>query len=123
MIQHHLSGTNGSQRIDDILPRVFGSTSADWLKHAGTFRIDVSACRDPHPALHHGTQVGDDVSEHVVGDNHIKPLGVLDKPHGGGIHVGIVTRDVREVLLSYFVEGTLPKVESKGQNVGLTTQG
>ena len=50
------------------------------------FRIDVSACRDPHPPCH-GTQVGDDVSEHVVGDNHIKPLRVLDKPHGGGIHV------------------------------------
>ena len=56
--------------------------------------IDVAAGGDAHAALNHRAEVGDDVAEHVVGDDHVEPLGVLHHPHAGGVDVGVVALDV-----------------------------
>jgi len=58
----------------------------DGLEHARTLRIEVGARRQTEASLDHGSQVGDYVSEHIGSYHHIKPLRILDKPHGYGIN-------------------------------------
>ena len=85
-------------------------------------RINIPAGRNPHPALNHGSKIGDDVPEHIVRNDHIEPFGVLDEPHRGGIHVGIVALDIRVILLADLVKRAFPQVESIGQHVRLSAE-
>ena len=84
--------------------------------------IDVATCGDSHPTLNHRSEVGDDVAEHVIGDDDVEPLRVFDEPHGSGVHVGIIALDVRVILLADFVEGALPEIECVSQHVGLAAE-
>ena len=121
-IEHHLAGADRGQRIDHALPGVFRRAAADGLEHARALRIDVAAGGDAHAALHHRAEVGDDVAEHVVGDDHVEPFGILDEPHRRGVHVGVIAFDGREILLADFVEGAFPEIEGVGQHVGLAAE-
>jgi hypothetical protein len=67
----------------------------DRLEHRGARRVDVAAGSEPKPALDHGAEVGDDVAEHVRGDDDVEPLGVLDEPHRDGVDEVELRRDVR----------------------------
>ena len=71
-------------------PVYFGARAAHGLEHADALGVDVAAGRHAQAALDHRRQVGDDVAEHVVGDDHVVVLGVLDEPHAAGVDVVVV---------------------------------
>ena len=56
--------------------------------------VDVAAGGDAHAALDDAGEVGDDVAEHVRGDDHVVELGVLHDPHAAGVDVVVVGFDV-----------------------------
>ena len=102
---------------------VLRGTAANRLKHAGSLRINVAAGGDSHAALHHRPQICDDIAEHVVGDDYIKPLRVLHEPHRSGVHVGVLAFDIGIVRLADLVKCPIPKIEGVGQNVRLAAKG
>ena len=60
--------------------------------------VDVAAGGQPDAAAHRGGEVGDDVAEQVVGDDHVEPAGVGDQVDGRGVDVLVGDLDVRELL-------------------------
>ncbi len=88
---------------------------------AARLGVDVAAGGDAHAALDDAAQVGDDVAEHVRGDDHVVVLGVLDHPHAAGVDVVVVGLDVG-VLLGHLLERPPPEVVAEGQHVGLGDQ-
>ena len=74
-----------------------------------------------HTTLNHCPQIGDNVTEHIVGHNYVEPFWIFHHPHTNGIHMGIIRFDIF-VFLGYFMEGPLPQVEGVRQYIGLTTK-
>ena len=70
----------------------------DRFEHRCPFRIDVAAGRDSHTALNHRTEIGDDIAEHITGDDHIEVSGTAQQVHGGRIDQHVLQRHVRIVL-------------------------
>src|SRR5262245_26212602 len=68
-IEHHLSGSDSSERIDDVLAGILWSAATNRLEHRGALGIDVAPRGDAHAALDHRAQVRDDIAKHVVGDD------------------------------------------------------
>ena len=123
LFEQHRHGTDGRDGIDHVLARVFRGAAAHGLEHAGPtrVRVEVAAGRDSHAALNHGTQVRDDVAEHVRRDDHVVVLGILDHPHAASIDVVVVRFDVA-VLFRHVLERTPPQVMAIGQDVRLGHQ-
>ncbi len=94
------------------------------LEHArnGPLGVQVARCGQPHPTLKHGTQVGDDIAEHVGRDDHVESFGVRHHPHAARVDMLIVALDLR-VFTPDFGEGPYPQVVGEGQHVGLRNQG
>ena len=51
----------------------------------------------PEPALQGGAEVGDDIAEQVVGDDHVELRGVLHQQHRERVDVQVPCLDVREL--------------------------
>ena len=66
-------------------------------------------------------EVGEDVAEEVVGDDHVVAPGSCDEVDAGGVDVVVGGLDVG-VLGGDLVEGPLPQVAGEGQHVGLVHQ-
>jgi len=88
---------------------MLGGRAVDGLEQADAPGMEVARGGDTEAALDHGRQVGEDVAEHVAGDDRVEPLGVLDAPHGRGVDVGMLARDVR-VLPPHLLERAGPEV-------------
>ncbi len=110
------AGVDGRQRVDDVLAGIFRRAAVDRLEHGDAVRVDIARGGDAHAALRHGAKVGDDVAEHVGGDNHVEPLRVFHHPHAAGIHVGMILLHVG-VLLADFLEDALPEIMPVGEHV------
>ena len=89
-IKHQPPRADGGQRIDHVLTSILRRAAAHRLKHRRAFRVDVPARCNAQPALDNRRQVRDDVAKHIVGHNHVEPFGIFDKPHAGGIDVGVL---------------------------------
>ena len=100
-----MRGADGGHGVDDILAGVLGRRAADRLKHRYTLGVDIAAGGDAHAALDHRPEVGDEVAEDIVSDDHVEPLGILDHPHADGVDVGVVPLDPRVVGGTHLVEG------------------
>jgi len=69
-----------------------------------------------------GSNMEDDIPEHIIGHDYIEPFRVLDHPHTDGINMGIVLLYVG-ILLAHLVKGPLPEVEGVGERIGLSAKG
>ena len=72
----------------------------------------------PMPPRHRAAEVGEDVAEEVVGDDHVVALRVLHEVDAGGVDVVVGGGDVG-VLGGDLVERALPEVAGEGEHVGL----
>src|SRR5690606_2250940 len=73
-------------------------------------------------AAHRGGEVGDDIAEQVVGDDHVEAGRVVDHMDGGGVDVLVGDLDVGE-LGAHRVHRALPQRPGEGQDVGLVHEG
>src|SRR4030042_3717701 len=122
MFEHHSSRTDCGKKIDYILPRIFWGRASNGFKQGRSGSISISSCCYTHSSLYHRPQVSNNISKHVVCDNHVKPLGIFHKPHRDGINMGIINFYV-SVLLCYFVECSFPQVKSKSEDICFSAQG
>ena len=63
-------------------------------------------------------EVGDDVAEHVRGDDDVVGVRVLHHPHAAGVDVVVVGLHVG-VVLGHFLERPPPEIVAVGEDVGL----
>ena len=50
-VEHHRTGHDGREGVDDVQAGVLGRRAADGLEHADALGVDVAAGRDAHAAL------------------------------------------------------------------------
>src|SRR5258707_8131400 len=82
--------------------------------------MNISAGRHAQAALQTGSQVGDDVAQHVVGHDHVEMPGITHDVGAEGVHVHVLRRDLR-ILAAYFLEHTLPQSSGVGHGIRLIT--
>ena len=122
MVQHHRTTQDGGDGVclagtDDVRRRAM-----DRLEHRHAIRVQVGGGSQADTAGHRTTEVGEDVAEQVVGDDHVVTLGVLHEVDAGGVDM-VVRRLDLGVLGSDFVEGAFPEIAREGEDVGLVHEG
>jgi hypothetical protein len=80
--------------------------------------MNVAAGGHAQPALERGGQVGDDVAEHVVGDDHVERARLAHHLQAERVHVHVLRLDVG-ILLRHFFEDALPQAAGIGHHVRL----
>ena len=96
--------------------------AVDRLEHRHPPRleaVDVGAGRHPQPPLERRPQVGDDVAEEVVGDDHPELGGILDQVQAQRVHVDVLPLDRRGVLPGHLVEHPQPQLVGVAHGVRL----
>ena len=90
------------------------------LEHrwAGAIRIEVARRREADTPGYRATEIGEDVAEQVVGDDHVVTLRRLHEIDAGRVDVVVSRLDVGE-LGRHFVERALPEIAGEGQHVRL----
>src|SRR4051794_24856582 len=71
LVEHHADGVDRGNRVDLARAGVLGRAAAHRFEHADAFGVDVAAGGHAHAALDDTGEVGDDVAEHVRGDDHV----------------------------------------------------
>src|SRR2546425_7370707 len=89
MPQHHGCGQNRSKRIGHVLTRDPRSRAVYRLKHRRLTGMNVPARRHAQTTLEPRSQIGNDVAEHVVGDDDIKLPRVPHHLKAKGIHIHV----------------------------------
>ena len=80
--------------------------------------MDVSRRGHAQPALKRGGEVGDDVAEQVVGDDHVELCGVLYQVHRERVDVVVRRGDVRKIR-GDFAKDPLPQRMARRHRVAL----
>ena len=87
------------------------------FEHRHAVRVEVGGRSQADPAGHGTAEIGEDVTEQVVGDDDVVALGPVDEVNAGRIDMVVRGLDLG-VLLRDRVEGALPQVTRKGQHIG-----
>ena len=80
-VEHQRGRQDRGTGIGDPLAGDVGRRAVDRLEHRrpGARRVEVRRRRQPDAARHGAAEVGEDVAEQVVGDDHVVALRVLDE--------------------------------------------
>lgn len=109
--QQEGDGEDRGGRVGLALPRDVGGRAVDRLEHRRerARRVDVAGGGQADAAGDGGGEVGEDVTEEVVGDDDVEALRLGDEEDRRGVDVQIVGADLR-ILGGDLVEGVLPEV-------------
>src|SRR5208282_6411601 len=80
--------------------------------------MNVPASGHTQAALQGGSEIGDDIPEHVVGDDSVELPRVPDHLHAERVHIHVLGLDLR-IFAAHLLEHTLPKPAGMGHGVGL----
>src|SRR6478672_10180399 len=107
-----------------LLPGDVGGRAVHGLEHGGrgAVRVDVPGRREPDAAGDRGGEVGDDVAEEVVGDDHVEARRVGGHEDRGRVDVQVVDADLG-VLPRHLADQAAPDRPGVDQHVGLVDQG
>lgn len=83
--------------------------------------VDVPRCRQADTAGDGSSEVGEDVAEEVVGDDHIEARRFSHHENGGRVDVQVIVGDVGE-FLCHGLDGPLPQVSGEDQDVVLVDE-
>ena len=117
------SRVDGGQRIGDTLPRDVMGGTVDGLEEGrtGPGRVQVGRGGEADATAYRSGQVGEDVTEEVVGHDHVIALRLLDQVDARSVHMVVVPGDVR-VVSRDLRNRALPEIAGEGQHVGLVDQ-
>ena len=124
VVEHEGRREDGGDGVGLVLPGDVGRRAVDRLEHGrtGAGGVQVGARGEPDPPGYRAAEVGEDVAEEVVGDDHVVLLGRLHEVDAGGVDVVVGGGDVG-VLGGDLVEGALPEVAGEGHDVRLVHEG
>ena len=98
---------NRAEGIGNILPRNRRRGTMNRLEHRNVSGTQIAARGHPQAALQSRSKIGDDVAEHVVGDDDIEPARIAHHLHAERVHVHVLRLDLR-ILGSHLLEHSLP---------------
>src|SRR5689334_6083045 len=121
--QQEGDGQHGGAGVGLALARDVRGRAVHRLEHGRELaaRVDVAGGGDADAAGDGRGEVGDDVAEEVVGDDHVEPGRVGDQVDGRRVHVDVVGGDLGE-LRGHLGEDVRPQVTGEGQHVVLVDQ-
>src|SRR5690606_8047215 len=121
---HHGRGAGGGGGVGLGRGGGGGRRAVHGLDHRGpgALGVEVAGRGQADAPGDRAAEVGEDVAEQVVGDDHVVALRVLDEVDAGGVDV-VVGRAHLGVLGGHLVENPLPQVAGVGEHVGLVHQG
>lgn len=90
-------------------------------RRPGAVGVQVGRRRIGNPSGHRPAQVGEDVTEKVVGHDDVVDLGPLNKVDAGRVHMLMRGLNLR-ILDRHLIKGPLPQVSCEGQHVLLVNQ-
>jgi hypothetical protein len=90
-------------------------------RRGGPIRVDVPRGGPTDPAGDGTPQVGEDVAEEIVGDDHVETVRLLDKVDARSIDMVVPGLHIR-IFEGDLVEGALPKVARECEHIGLVYQ-
>ena len=124
VVEQQRRGQDRCRRVGLLLAGDVGSRAVHGLEHArgGAVRVDVARGSEADAAGDGGGEVGDDVAEQVVRDDHVEPRRVGGQEDHRRVHVDVVDRDVRE-LRRHGLDEPPPERSGVDQHVGLVDQG
>src|SRR5580700_4365216 len=80
--------------------------------------MNVATGGHAQPALQAGGEIGDNVAEHIVGDDDIELAGVAHYLHAERVHVHVFRLELR-IFGAHVFKHTLPQASSMGHGVRL----
>src|SRR5699024_2612599 len=115
---------HGGVGIGELSARVAGGRAGHWLDHhrEGAMWVDVAARGEPAAAADCGGEVGDDVAEDVVGEDHVETGRVLDQVDHHRVDVRVVHLDIG-MLGADLLDDAAVEVPGVDQHVVLVDQG
>src|SRR5699024_2738730 len=122
--EHQGGREHSGGRVCDLLAGDVRGGAVDRFEHRGRGALTVDGGRGRHADASGDRtgQVGEDVSEQVVGDDHIKALRVVHHVDRGGVDVHVVPGDAG-VLGCFSLHCAAPQVSGVGEHVVLVHQG
>ena len=123
VVQQQRHRQHRRRRVRDALAGDVRRAAVHRLEHArvAPAHVEVAAGRQADAAGDRGGEVGEDVAEQVVGDDHVEPAGVGHHVDRGRVDVLVGDRDVR-VLQRHLLDQPRPQRARVGQHVGLVHQ-
>ena len=124
MAEEHSGGKNSGRWVRNTLASNVGCRAVHRLKHGGILigGVNVPGGREADAASDGTCKVGENVTEKVVGDNHVIAAGVSDHVDGGRINMVVVHGHLRE-FCGNLIHGALPQSTSVDQHIRLVHQG
>ena len=122
--QQHCAGEDCGGGVCLVLAGDVRCGAVYGLEHGGELAdgVNVAACRVADTAGHCTGEVGDDVAEEVVGDDHVEAGGVGDHEDGGRVNVQVVGLNLGEFSRD-FGEVAVVEATCVGEHVGLVHEG
>src|SRR5579862_1848596 len=93
----------------------------DGLEHAGASRMNVAAGSHAEASLESGGKVGNDVAEHIVGDDDVELTRIADHLHAERVDVHVLRGDLRIFGADGF-KNALPKTSGVSHGVRLVAE-
>jgi hypothetical protein len=85
VFEHQGNRQDRPERVGLPRARVLGGGAVNRLEHGGPAGMDVAGGRHTQSSLQRGAQIRSNVSEHVVGDDHIELPRVPNHLHAQGV--------------------------------------
>ncbi len=119
--EHHGGGEDGGDGVGEVASSEVGCGAVDGFVEAARGVSEGCGGEQPDGASELRGLVGEDVAEHVGGDDDVEARGIADELHGGVVDEHVLEGDVGE-FAGESVEGLAP--ESGGfEDVGLVDGG
>src|SRR5262245_34036400 len=121
IIEHHGRSRDGADWIGDLFPCFVRGAPVYRFEERDTARVKIGGGGHAQPALERGSEIREDVAEHIISHNYLVLPRIENHQHGHRVYVLGASFNLR-VLGSHQFEDSPPKLMSIGQNVRLVGQ-
>ena len=116
--EHHADREDHRDRVGGALAGDVGCRPVHRLEDARRLAADRRRRREPEAAADRRGQVGEDVAEEVLGQDHVVGLRLGGEVHGEGVHELVREPDLLELRRLQLGDDTAPQLRRR-QHVGL----
>src|ERR1700733_10307096 len=118
MPKQHRRSQDRAKGVRQILSGNRRGGTMNWLEHRRFPRMNIATGSHTQPALQSSCEVGDDIAEHVVGDDDVELARVANHLHAKSVNVHVLSGNLW-IFGTYFFEDSLPEASRVRHGVGL----